>query len=51
MLGSADRQGGDDGFGEFGGGGGAAEVAGGVAAFAVDAFEGGLDALGGGGLV
>lgn len=43
-------EGGDDGGGEFVGGGFAANVGGGVLVFAVDFFEGGFDAAGGGAL-
>ena len=48
LCGGCYWQGGDYGVGELLGGGAAAEVAGGVLAFAVDALEGGFDAAGGG---
>ena len=47
-MGGHGGQGGDYRFGEFGGSGFAAEVAGDAFGFAVYLFEGGFDALGGG---
>src|SRR5260370_25425056 len=48
LCGGCDWQGGDYGVGKFLGGCSAAEVAGGVLALEVDAFEGCFDAAGGG---
>ena len=48
LCGGCDWQGGDYGVGKFLGGCSAAEVAGGVLALAINAFEGGFDAAGGG---